>query len=104
MSEQTLLPPTDEAPESLVKAPIPRRNLVPWLYGLGFLILAVAIFYLWRYPSTAAETADRVSARHAVEQRLADIDAHVNRLDASRSAETADSASAIHAVEQRLGP
>jgi hypothetical protein len=82
MTEEPLLPPPDPSPDTTVKGPNPTpRNLVPWLYGLGFLILAAAIFYLWQYPTTPAEPPGDASALHAVEQRLADIDTRLNRLE-----------------------
>jgi hypothetical protein len=82
MTEDTLLPPPAQAPDaSFVPPKTPRRDLVPWLYGLGFLVLAAAVFYLWQYPGTPSEPAADVSAAQAVEQRLADIDARVTRLE-----------------------
>jgi hypothetical protein len=82
MTEQPLLPPPDETLEGVGPLPkTPRRDLVPWLYGLGFLVLAAAIFYLWQYPSIPGEPAADAVAIQTVEQRLADIDARLARLD-----------------------
>ena len=64
----------------------PRRDFVPWLYGLGFLILAAAILYLWQYPSVPAETAADISASRTIDQRLSDIHAHVTHLEQKQSA------------------
>jgi hypothetical protein len=82
MTETPLLQPPDPAP-SLPAPPgnQPRRDVVPWLYGLGFLVLAAAIFYLWQYPGTPNEPADNASAIQAVAQRLADVDARLNNLE-----------------------
>jgi hypothetical protein len=79
MTEQPLLPPPDEAPEPVVVVPKPpRRDPVPWLYGLGFIVLAAAIVYLWQYPSTPGEQAADASA---MQQRLSEIDARLTRLE-----------------------
>jgi Mitochondrial inner membrane protein len=82
MTDQTLLPPPDEPQAAPVATPKPRqRNTVAWLYGLGFLILAVAIFYIWRYPSVPGDTAGDATASQYVEQRLADIAARLKLLE-----------------------
>lgn len=80
MTEQTYLPPPEEAPEPAVISPRQqKRDPVPWLYGLGFVILAVAIFYIWQYPS---EPRDADSpALHAANQQLADMNARLTRLE-----------------------
>ncbi|MDR3532839.1 MAG: hypothetical protein P4L90_20075 [Rhodopila sp.] len=82
MTEQPPLPSPDETPDPVVVAPkTPRRDLVPWLYGLGFLVLAAAIVYLWQYPSMPGETGSVTSAMNASQQRLADMDSRLNRLE-----------------------
>lgn len=82
MTEQPLLPPPDDAHEPVAATPPPpRRDLVPWLYGLGFLILAAAIFYLWQYPGSSGEPPSETAAIQAVDQHLADIDARLTRLE-----------------------
>jgi hypothetical protein len=103
MTDQTLLPPPDEPPEPVVVTPKPpQRDLVPWLYGLGFLVLAVAIFYLWQYPSSPVETTEVPSVMHAVEQRLADIDARLTRLEQRPTADLGKITTRIDAVEGRI--
>jgi len=82
MTEQPLLPPPDESPEPVVTSPKPPpRDFVPWFYGLGFLVLAAAVFYLWQYPSMPGEPPAEASAIQTVEQRLADVDSRLNRLE-----------------------
>jgi hypothetical protein len=82
MTETPLLPPPGAPPEVTAPAPNPpRRDLVPWLYGLGFVVLAAAIIYLWQYPSTSNEPANNTSEIQAIEQRLVDIDARLSRLE-----------------------
>jgi hypothetical protein len=82
MTEQPLLPPPDEAPEPFVEAPkSPRRDVVPWLYGLGFVVLAGAILYVWQYPNIPSDTTADASAIQAVGQRVSDIDSRLTRLE-----------------------
>jgi hypothetical protein len=103
MTDQTLLPPPDEPPEPVMVAPKPpQRDLVPWLYGLGFFVLAVAIFYLWQYPSSPVETTEVPSVIHAVEQRLADIDARLTRLEQRPTADLGKITTRVDAVEGRI--
>lgn len=82
MTDQPLLLPPDEPSEPVAAAPNPPKyDLVPWLYGLGFLILAAAIFYLWQYPGMPTQSVGDASATHAIEQHLADIDERLTRLE-----------------------
>lgn len=82
MTEQPLLQPPDEVQEPLVRTPKnPQRDLIPWLYGIGFLVLAVAIFYIWQYPSTSVETASDGSAIQKVEQQQSDIESRIKQLE-----------------------
>jgi hypothetical protein len=103
MTEQPLLPPPDEVPEPVVATPHRvRRDLVPWLYGLGFLILAAAIFYLWQYPGIPGEPADQAAAIQAVEQHLTDIDARLTRLEQRPSPDMGKIAARLDALEGRV--
>lgn len=83
MTEQTLLPSTDEPPEAVALEPQKksRTDPLPLLYGLGFLILAAAIFYLWQYPSIPSEASAEANAIQSVQQHLADIDARLTKLE-----------------------
>jgi hypothetical protein len=103
MTEEPLPPPPDEAPEALVAAPKPpRRDSLPWLYGLGFLVLAAAILYLWQYPSTPNEPAADSSVIQAVQQRLAETDARLNRLEQQPAPDLGKISARIDALEGRL--
>jgi hypothetical protein len=47
-----------------------RRDMVPWLYGLGFVVLAGAMVYLWQNPANPAATGpseDMQALSHQVE-------------------------------------
>lgn len=81
MTEQPLLPPPDEPLEPVVPPKPRRRDLVPWLYGLGFIILAVAILYIWYYPGAPDNTAADAATIHSLEQRAANIDRRLNQLE-----------------------
>ena len=47
--------PTEQPPEAAVEpqveAPAPRRPLLPWLTGAGFLLLAAGLVWVWRHPA-----------------------------------------------------
>jgi hypothetical protein len=108
MTEQPLLPPSDEAPEAVVPEPAvtapkpPQRDLVPWLYALGFLVLAGAVFYLWQYPSTPGEPAAEASAIQSVEQHLADIDGRLGRLEQQPTADLGKLTARLDALDARI--
>jgi hypothetical protein len=103
MTEQSLLPPPEEAPEATAAAPKPPpRDLVPWFYGLGFLILAAAIVYLWQYPSTPADNTGAVSALQTVDQRLTDMDARMSRLEQRPTVDLGKVTARIDALDGRM--
>ena len=81
MTEQPPLPPPDETVGPIVMTPQPsRRGPLPWLCGLGFLLLAAAIFYLWQYPAINGDAANESSAMRVAERSLADVDARLTKL------------------------
>ena len=82
MSEQTLLLPPDGPTERATEPAKPKqRDVVPWLYVLGFVILGLAIFYLWQFPGTRVEEPPaEAAAIQAMQQHLADIDNRLTRL------------------------
>jgi hypothetical protein len=103
MTEPPLLPPPDPAP----MAPVSPGNrsgwgFVPWLYGLGFLVLAAAIIYLWQYPSTPSEPADERLAIQAVAQRLADVDTRLHNLEQRPTPDISKIAARLDALEGRV--
>jgi len=75
MTEETVPPIPDQPAITADPAPqrpaIEQNRLPAWLYGLGFLILAAAIFYVWRYPTVPAETIQSVNEIHAVNDKVA---------------------------------
>ena len=102
MTETPLLPPPDPDPEVTAPAPgPPRRNVVPWLYAIGFIVLASAIIYLWQFPTTSDEPARNEAAIQAVEQRLADTDARLSRLEQRPVADIGKINARLDAVDGR---
>jgi hypothetical protein len=82
MTEQPLLPSPDGQPEPVAaSSKAPKRYFVPWFYGLGLLILAAAIFYLWQYPGVPGQSAEEAAALQAVEQHVGDIGTRLSRLE-----------------------
>jgi hypothetical protein len=106
MTEQTLLPPPDDTPEPVAAPPKPpQRDLVPWFYGLGFVVLAAAIFYLWQYPGSPGESAADTSAVQAVQavtQRVADIDTRLSRLEQRPAPDLGKLTARMDALEGRV--
>lgn len=103
MTDQSLLLPPDELPEPHGVTPTPpRRNIVPWLYALGFLALAAALFYVWQYPSMPGESADGSSSMRAIEQRLANIDARLSQLEQRPTTDFGKILSHLDALDGRV--
>ena len=101
MTEQPLLPSPDEAPEPVFQAPkAQRRDLFPWLYGLGFLVLAAAVFYLWQYPGN--EPGPDTVTLQAVEQRLIGLDARLAALEQRPPPDIASLAARLDAIDGRV--
>jgi hypothetical protein len=95
MTELPLLPPPDPPPNPR------RRDLVPWLYGLGFVVLAAAIIYLWQYPGTPDEPPGNAAAIQAVGQHLADIDGRLAQLEQRPTADIGKITARLDALEGR---
>ena len=81
MTEQSLLPSAGEASGNHAPPKPARQSPYPWLYGLGFVILAAAIYYTWQNPRKPDDTAAVASAIHTIEQHLPETDARLTRLE-----------------------
>lgn len=104
MTDQQLMPSLEEAPEPAAAAPEPlQRDRLPWLCGLGFVILAGGLFYLWRYPPIPVGTAANASAIHTVEQRLAEVDARLARLEQRPVVDLGKITTRLDALDGRVG-
>jgi hypothetical protein len=82
MNETPALPPPDEP----VQAPPPpppsaprNRNLVPWVYALGFVVLALALIYIWQNPNPAPQ-AVRPARVDTLSQRVQALSEQVAQL------------------------
>ena len=91
MTEPAALPPPDPSP---APEPAPHHHdVLPWLTGAGFVVLAVALFWVWRHPAAPAQS-----------PQLADLAARVAALEqrsAPPAANLAPLAARITALEQR---
>lgn len=86
----------------------PARPLLPWLTGAGFIILAVALFWVWRHPAVEIPPAEPVAQ---LAQQISALEARVSRLEQRPQPAPADLApltARVAALEQRpmpdLGP
>ena len=82
MTEQTLLPPPGDMPGPAA-AP-PRRqypDVLPWLCGLGFIVLAVAIAYVWQFPNAPRGIDADSRALRATAQQIADMESRLSRIE-----------------------
>ena len=104
MSEQTLLLPPDGPTERATEPAKPKqRDVVPWLYGLGFVILGLAIFYLWQFPGTRVEEPPaEAAAIQAMQQHLADIDSRLTRLEQRPVADLGNLTARLDAIDGRM--
>jgi hypothetical protein len=90
-TQGTTAPPLHDTAAPPPQAPEPRRrSSMPLLYGLGFLILAGGIYASWQYPRPTASPDLK-----AVQQRLADFDARLTRLEQRPAPAPAASASSV---------
>jgi hypothetical protein len=107
MTDTPALPapePEDRPPEPPPPEPRPRRNVVPWFYAFGFLVLAGAIGYLWvntQMPNGAGGTGQAAPSDdlQAVNQQLQSIAARLTRVEQRPAA--ADLTARVDALEHR---
>ncbi len=71
MNETPALPPPEQ-PEPIAEPPTPAaprsRNLVPWVYALGFIVLAMALLWIWQNPNPAPQPAGQPRLDTLVQQ------------------------------------
>lgn len=100
-------PPTS-SPEPVVEpGPLPpaetpeRRSLLPWLSGLGFVVLAVALVWVWLHPRLPPATTDQTDA---LARQIAALETRVARLEQRPVPQVPDLAplnARVAALEQR---
>ncbi len=77
MNEPLALPSPEPEPQAPPDRPAPRRALA-WSTGIGFLVLAAALFWVWRHPLVEApptEPLDRLA------QQVSALEARVTKLE-----------------------
>jgi hypothetical protein len=83
MSEQALLPapekPAVDNDTTAAGPPPVRTDRLPWFCGLGFLILAAAIIYVWQNPRAVSPALQAQLA--ADQQKLASLDSRLGRIE-----------------------
>jgi hypothetical protein len=65
--------------------PPPRRDAVPWLYGLGLLVLAAALIYLWQNPTAPPNTASTEQLQ-ALDTRLTALESRIAQIQQQTAA------------------
>jgi hypothetical protein len=116
MTDTPSLPPP-ELPEPFIEPvqqdppPRSRRDPVPWLYALGFLVLAGAIAYLWQNPGQPAAPATPPPEVADLQQQVQTLTDRVAKLEQQPQAKPADVGpleARVAALEKRqqgdLGP
>ena len=109
MNENPLPQSPDEAPEPVAVAPevvaVPlnhiRREGNPWLYGLGFVVLAVAVFYAWQNPRVAPEVSSQAASIQQIEQHLGELDPRITRLEQRPTVDLGKISARLDALEGR---
>ena len=90
--ETKALPPPESSPP-----PKQRYDVVPWLYGAGFCVLAVGLFWLWQNPAPPPLAPN--SRIEALEERLARLEQR-----AAPPADLRPLESRLAALEQKAPP
>ncbi|MBS0641195.1 MAG: mitofilin family membrane protein [Acetobacteraceae bacterium] len=111
MSDNLTNPPAPYHSDSAQDRPPPGQPAVmsklPLLTGIGFVILAGAIYYVWQNPVTPAQIATSANNIRAVEQRLQAVDARVSRIEQMPAPPSAADLGKINAridaLEGRIG-
>ena len=101
MNETPALPPPEPQPPPAAET-TPRRDLLPWLSALGFVLLAAAIAWLWTNPPPA-DTA----ALDGMKQDIAALNARLTELEHRPPPNPQDLApltARVTALERRAAP
>lgn len=96
-------PPAEPSAESAAPAPDrpAQRPLLPWLTAAGFIILAVAIAWVWRHPAIPPASTE---ATDALTRQISALDSRVKRLEQRPEPQVPDLgplAARVTALEQR---
>lgn len=79
MSDPPAQPPEPETgpPAPPDVEPVRRHHLLPWLTGAGFVVLAVALIWVWQHPSVPPPTGQS----EALARRIDNLEARVSQLE-----------------------
>ncbi len=103
MTEQTLLPPPDVMPEPAAAPPRRLRSeVLPWLFGFGFIVLAVAIVYVWQFPNAPRDNDADSPALRAANQQIADMDVRLSRIEKRPTPDFGQLISRVDALDGRV--
>jgi hypothetical protein len=102
MTEQSVVAAPNEPPVGAPAPNPPERDRVSWFYGLGFLILAAAIFYVWQNPRTLVETQRNAAATQALQQSLAAVDGRLSKLEQRPAPDIGKLAARVDVLEGRV--
>ena len=82
MNETPALPPPDQAEPAAAPPPsAPRnRNLVPWVYALGFVVLGLALLWIWQNPNPAPQSV-RPARVDTISQQILFLNERVTQLN-----------------------
>jgi hypothetical protein len=81
MNETPALPPPDEDKPAAPPPPSPRRrDLVPWVYALGFVVLAMAVLWVWQNPDATSRQAQSQQRVDTIAQQIQSLDQRVTQL------------------------
>ena len=58
-----------------------KRDVIPWFYAIGFIILAVAIGYMWRFPPETPAPAQPPAQLQALDQQVHALETRVGSLE-----------------------
>lgn len=106
MSDPPALPPPESPsavpPEPAEALPLPppasprRRNLVPWVYALGFVVLGMALLWIWRNPNPEQAVPPRRVQN--VEEQIRELTDRLDRMPGPKAASEPD----LRPLEQRV--
>lgn len=100
--------PTDPPPPERVRVATPnpaRRPVVaPMVYLAGLVVLAVAVFFLWRYPTTPRRVADDSNRLTAVQAQVETLSNRVAQLDGRKEPDIGPLEARVARLESRTGP
>lgn len=81
-----------------------RPAVAPIVYLAGLVVLAVAVFFLWRYPTTPRRLADDSNRLAALQSQVESLTERLGKLETRPVADTGPLDARVAKLEQRTGP